>query len=260
MSLLYSTSPKIKASPSYNVTRNVLMGDVPKDTPKPNKKYKNPFAKLSKRLLRVFLNLVIVIAITTAFAIIVPKVIFSLYAPPTITVEGEFTKTALGGSLDSGAAQSSYIPPFNPNLPEGDWLEIPLIGVRGQYQQTEDPNDTLDSGIWLDPKYGKPGDRSGLPIIMAAHRYGWKWWWKDDYWKYNSFYNLPETKPGDIIEITSGQRKYLYEIYAADEGEQITDINADLILYTCKHLDSSIRHFRYARLIDPTQDSQTNSL
>jgi len=158
--------------------------------------------------------------------------------------------------LADGTNEVKYLPPVNKNLPEGNWLEIPLISVRSELQITEDSADALDTGVWLDPEYGQPGDNSGLPIILAAHRFGWKWWWKDEYWKYNSFYNLPETEPGDIIEITSNQRKYRYEIYEATEGDKITNLDADLILYTCKHLNSTIRYFRYARLIDPTVDSQ----
>lgn len=256
MSFIFVNSPKIKATASYKKTRRALVGSANKVELKPSKNNLNPLKKLPKWLLKGFLNLVIVLAITISFAIFVPKLTYLVYSPPTINVEGQFDQSAIGGQFGDGARENKYIPPFNENLPKGDWLEIPLIGVRSELQDTEDSADALDTGIWHDPKYGRPGDNSGMPIILAAHRYGWKWWWKDEYWKYNSFYNLPETEPGDIIEITSGQRKYQYEIYAGDEGEMITDINADLILYTCKHLNSSIRHFRYARLIDPTTDSQ----
>lgn len=261
MSLVFVTSLKIKDTTSYISTRGILVGDLSKYDPELNKQVNNSkdninFNKFKKNLLTVFFNLIIIISITTAFAIFVPKIVYSIYSPATISITGQFSKTALGGDLADGTSQIKYVPPFNPNLPKGDWLEIPFIGVRSQLQATKDSADALGTGVWLDPKYGGPGDNSGLPIILAAHRYGWKWWWKDQYWKYNSFYNLPQTQPGDIIEITSGQRKYQYEIYSATEGEEITDLSADLILYTCKYLNSSIRHFRYARLIDPTLDSQ----
>ena len=61
---------------------------------------------------------------------------------------------------------------------------------------------------------------------------------------------------GDIIEVVVDQRKWLYEVYQAEEGEQITDYDANLILYTCKYLNSPIKHFRYARLINPEIDTQ----
>jgi hypothetical protein len=113
---------------------------------------------------------------------------------------------------------------------------------------TLDENEALDKGVWLVPDFGRPGDTT-QPIIAAAHRFGWDWWWKTDYWKYNSFYLLTETEPGDRIEIIYDQRKWVYEIYAGEEGELITDYDADLILYTCKYLNSPIRYFRYAKLI-----------
>lgn len=254
MSFITRDSLRLKVPTSYQKTRMTLVGETGKT--QESQKKSSPLGKFSKIFLKGFLDLVIVISITTACAILLPKLVFSIYSPPTIDVEGQFTESVLGGSFVSGSKYSEYIPPVNENLPKGDWIEIPYIGVRSELQATLDPNEALDTGIWLDPNYGFPGDGKDLPIIVAAHRYGWKWWWKDDYWKYNSFYNLPDTQPGDTIEITSGQRKYQYEIYAGDEGEKITDINADLILYTCKHLNSSIRHFRYARLIDPNQDTQ----
>lgn len=145
-----------------------------------------------------------------------------------------------------------YIPPIDPDLPAGQWLTIPEIGVKTQPKATEDPEVALKDGVWIAPEYGQIG-QPGMPIIMAAHRFGWKWWWQSDYWKLNSFYNLPETKPGTIVELIADQRKWTYLIYGGEEGDAITDYGADLILYTCKFLNSPIRHIRYARLIDPTR-------
>jgi sortase (surface protein transpeptidase) len=255
MSLIYATSPKIKKTASYINTRGILIGDL--DNDELSTKKISPLSRFKKNLLKGFFDLIIILAITSAFAIFIPKIVYSVYTPVTINVEGQFTQSALGGEFANGVNQKQYVPPLNKNLPEGNWLEIPFIDVRSEFQDTQDSADALDTGVWLDPQYGQPGDNSGLPVILAAHRYGWKWWWKDEYWQYHSFYNLPETQPGDIIEITSGQRKYRYEIYEANEGEQLTDVDADLILYTCKYLNSSIRHFRYARLIDPSIDSQS---
>lgn len=138
--------------------------------------------------------------------------------------------------------------PVDPTLPEGTWISIPKIGVNTQALALEDPETALEKGVWLVPEFGRPGDTT-QPTIMAAHRYGWKWWWQNDYWRLHSFYLLTETQPGDLIEIVSDQKKYVYEIYAADEGDHITDYSADLILYTCKFLNSPIRYFRYAKLL-----------
>jgi hypothetical protein len=140
------------------------------------------------------------------------------------------------------------MPVQNPDLPTGSWLSIPRIGVYSEMHATLDENEALDKGVWLVPDFGRPGDTT-QPIIVAAHRYGWDWWWKSDYWKYNSFFLLTETEPGDRVEIIYDQRKWVYEIYAGEEGELISDYDADLILYTCKYLNSPIRYFRYAKLV-----------
>ncbi len=141
-----------------------------------------------------------------------------------------------------------YLPEQRENLPKGDWLIIPLIGVNTQLQRTAEPEQALETGVWWVPDFGLPGDLE-KPMIVSGHRYGWKWWWKSDYWRYHSFYRLPELKMGDVIEIISDQRKWVYQIYDGEEGTEITDYQADLILYTCKHLYSPQRIFRYARLI-----------
>ena len=68
--------------------------------------------------------------------------------------------------------------------------------VHTQLRATADPNVALAEGVWHVPDFGMPGDRD-LPMIVAAHRYGWKWWWKDDYWKYHSSisYQTPAGRP-----------------------------------------------------------------
>lgn len=138
--------------------------------------------------------------------------------------------------------------PIDASLPKGVWIRIPKVGVDTQAFDLADSEEALAQGAWLVPDFGKPGDTT-QPTIIAAHRYGWKSWWQSDYWRLHSFYLLTETKPGDVVEIISDQKKYVYEIYAGDEGEEITDYSADLILYTCKFLNSPQRYFRYAKLL-----------
>jgi sortase (surface protein transpeptidase) len=87
-----------------------------------------------------------------------------------------------------------------------------------------------------------------MPIILAAHRYGYLAW-TDLFRRQNSFYNLPKIKVGDTVEIDWGQRKYTYGVYTTEEGTQITDYSADLILYTCESLTGDERFFVYAHLI-----------
>jgi sortase (surface protein transpeptidase) len=216
---------------------------------------------LSKKFVNGFLNLLIVLSFSGFAFWQGPKLVYTLFPQlgaeklvQANEVSGDFTLNL--NLLDEEAtkrkvlpSKRSYMPPYNANLPEGDWLVIPRIGVRSQLQQTENFEEALETGLWWVPDFGKPGDRS-KPMIIAGHRYGFDWWWKDDYWKYHSFYNLPDLEPGDRIEIISNQRKWVYEIYGGEEGKEITDYQSDLILYTCKHIDSPVRIFRYAKLVE----------
>lgn len=144
------------------------------------------------------------------------------------------------------------LPPQDPTLPAADWIFIPSIGVDSQMRATVDPDEALDQGVWLVPDFGRPEENED-PIIVAAHRFGWDWWWQSDFGQKNSFYSLTELQPGDRVELVSDQRKYVYEIYAGEEGTEITDYSADLILYTCKFLNSPIRYFRYAQRVEQTE-------
>jgi hypothetical protein len=211
-------------------------------------------------------NLVILLAVLASLILFGPKVYYSLFSSQTVKQSSTVSNNGVDSNHNQAASNSGqiatdsaqvkkvYVPTKNPDLPTGDWLVIPRIGVRSELQPTEDPETALATGIWWVPDFGKPGEMD-QPMIVAAHRYGWQWWWKTDYWRYHSFYNLPQTEPGDIVEVISGQRKWLYEIYAGGEGTKITDYEADLILYTCKFLNSPVRYFRYANLVVPEEAS-----
>lgn len=212
--------------------------------------------------LKIFLNFLIIASFGAFIFWQGPKLVYTLFPQEVAQAEevkGDFTLNL--NLLDEEAtkrkilpSKRSYKPVFNANLPEGNWLVIPRIGVRSQLQQTENFEDALETGLWWVPDFGKAGDRN-KPMIVAGHRYGFDWWWKDDYWRYHSFYSLPELEVGDRVEVISGQRKWVYEIYGGEEGEQITDYEGDLILYTCKHLDSPVRIFRYAKIVEVEQGS-----
>jgi len=199
-----------------------------------------------------------------SFALIVgmfgPVIYFRFFGHETVPIQATETGTLLGGKFQQPVTPERKIekPPQDENLPEGSWLIISRIGVRTEILESKTPEESLIKGVWRVPDFGQPGDTK-QPLILAAHRYGYNWWWRGEYWKYHSFYLLPELQPGDLVEVISDKRKYLYEIYAGEEGTEITDYNADLILYTCKFLTSDIRHFRYARLIDPSKYGQYSS-
>jgi len=190
--------------------------------------------------------------------------IYYWFAPvQRVSVSAQEIGTVRGGEYQDGPiatreqlAQEAntptrYLPEQNTDLPKGEWLIIPKIGVRTQYIKTEleeNPDEALSKGVWFVPGYGEPGDLT-MPTIMAAHRYPFDWMYKNDYWQYHTFHLLPDLEPGDTIEVIQDQRKFTYEIYAGEESDELTDYDADLILYTCKFLNSPVRHVRYARLI-----------
>jgi sortase (surface protein transpeptidase) len=139
-------------------------------------------------------------------------------------------------------------PPVNTNLPEGYFVNIPTINVLSPMSDNQDYEEALKSGTWLVPDYGTPEQRD-LPIILAAHRFGYQYWGREERERI-SFYNLPKVNIGEKISIYWNQREYIYEVYKAEESNYISDYGADLILYTCKHFNSPVRIFRYARLIE----------
>jgi len=142
-----------------------------------------------------------------------------------------------------------YQPPQDPNLSLENKLIIKAIGVDTQINEAEanDYEQALRKGVWRVPDFGTPFQRT-LPTILTAHRFGYIFW-SNLFRHTNSFYNLPKLKTGDTVEIDWKQRKYIYEIYSESTGEEITDYTADLILYTCRDLNSNVRIFKYGRLL-----------
>lgn len=226
-----------------------------------------PTLKFPKKAKLWALNGAIALSILALGIIFLPDIYYTIAPPDTEPIAAVEEGTVRGGAFNRTQAENQVepsptprpLPPKDETLPEGDWIIIPRIGVRTQLQPTADPNEALETGVWMTPEYGRPG-ATDMPVIAAAHRFGWQWWWKDDYWKYHSFYLLPDLQPGDTVELISDKRKYYYEIYAGEEGDQITDYMADLILYTCKFLNSPVRHIRYARLIDMEKNTQVSAV
>ena len=143
-----------------------------------------------------------------------------------------------------------YQPPFDPTLPQENRIAIPSIGVMTQIgENTQDQvEETLKNGVWRVPDFGTAPERQ-KPMILVAHRFGYLKW-SNKFRRENSFYNLPKLKNGDRVEISWNQRLYIYEIFESSEGSSIESYNADLILYTCKFLDSDQRIFKYAKLLE----------
>lgn len=141
-----------------------------------------------------------------------------------------------------------YLPPYDSLLPKENIIKISSIGVDSTVIENEDPYKGLLKGTWIVPEFGTPPENN-QPIIIAAHRYGYTSWSSEFRYK-NSFYNLPKSKVGDRVQIIWEQRNYEYEIYKAVDDTQITDYDADLILYTCRMYNSPIRVFRYLNRVN----------
>lgn len=144
----------------------------------------------------------------------------------------------------------TYQPRYDASLPVISTLKIPSIGVNTEINEATRQNleGALKKGVWRANDAGTPLSRTE-PTILAAHRFGYIAW-SNTFRRENSFYNLPNLKVGETVEITYRQRKYVYEIYGESKGEEITDYSADLILYTCEQLNSNVRIFKYARLLE----------
>lgn len=234
----------VDASSSNSVKPPITVVKPRTSTPYSGRLAATPFWKSATKF---FLTVVMIVTIGLSSVIILPELYSTVFSSAS-SVQEVSEQAASQEKEAKPIVEQPYMPEYNPDLPTGTWINIPSIGVNSQVRATENPDEALDTGVWMVPDFGRPGDYS-QPTIMAAHRFGWDWWWQSEYWKLNSFYLLTETQPGDKIEIIHDQRKWVYEIYAGEEGELISDYDADLILYTCKYLQSPVRYFRYAKIV-----------
>ncbi len=156
---------------------------------------------------------------------------------------GEDENSFAGIIEDASEGEESELPEYDPTLSYFNTLTISGIGVDGVIHESEDPQSSLEDGIWRVYDFGTPADSN--TTILAAHRFGYITW-TNEFRTQNTFYYLPKTKVGDKIEIVWSQRKYEYEITKAEEGTVIKDYDVDLIIYTCKLFNTPVRIFRYA--------------
>jgi len=219
-------------------------------------KDKNFWLRLAEKLSKIskYLALLGVILLLIAY---IPSILYSI-VPQKIDVSKVIlatiknpNKSEMGKMVESEVKEKSiYQPPLNRSLTLENMVNIPSIGIKTKINEApiENYEDALRIGVWRVPNFGTPYGRD-KPTILAAHRYGYLKW-SIPYRLENSFYNLPKLKMGDTVEIIWRQRKYTYEVYKEDMGEEITDYSADLILYTCESLKSPIRVFKYTRLLE----------
>ena len=183
---------------------------------------------------------------------IIGLVILAVYFVPGAV---EFARTKLSKSevenltAANQNTQGRSLPAFNPALSKTNRLVVPSIGVDTDITEaTYDNYETaLKKGVWRVSDFGQP-DKTGAPIILAAHRFGYIAW-SNSYRHYNSFYNLPKVKVGDTVNMVWRQRQYTYGVYKTENATAISDYSADLILYTCESLSGEERIFVYAKLL-----------
>ncbi len=205
-----------------------------------------------KKLILKFTKLFFVLGLIFLFLSFAPSIWYSL-SSRVDDFSSALLKTVSGKSGTENKPDAvetvQWQPLFDPKYSRETTLKIPEIGVDTVINEStmENYEDALKKGVWRIPDFGTPVDRE-KPVILAAHRFGYLKW-SNLYRRKNSFYNLPKLKNGDLIEIVYKQRKYVYEVYAEDRGEEITDYSANLILYTCETLNSKVRIFKYARLL-----------
>jgi len=194
----------------------------------------------------------LIFSLTAAGIPILPMIWYQLQ-PGTSSALAKVLKKPVTGfdeTLLREGIRDLYQPPINLELSPENRIAIESIGVDTLIVEEvpEKYEEAFRKGVWRVPDFGTAYERK-YPMILAAHRFGYLKW-TNNYRKKNSFFNLNKVKEGDIIEIIWERRKYTYEVFKGDEGEEITDYTADLILYTCKFLESDIRIFRYARLLE----------
>lgn len=192
-----------------------------------------------------------------AFAVLPswPHLYYRLLPQTSGTLASTIASTVSKDSIPTPTPSPSDLPPIttlalpdiDPSLPKANGLIIDKIGVRGEIHEGTDWENILRQGIWRAPDFGTPEDTSS-PIIIAAHRWGYLEW-TPAFRKLNSFYSLPQLAPDDTISLVWDQRPYEYKVYATETGTEISDYQADLILYTCQLWNSPVRFFVYANRI-----------
>jgi sortase (surface protein transpeptidase) len=192
--------------------------------------------------LGIFLWLGVVVSISVPIA---PYIWYRI-SPGAVYAQADVVGARVAEKIEV-KQQARKLPQVDESLPKENGLIIPKIDVRTTIWEGDNYQEILQKGVWRVGDFGTP-EASGIPMILAAHRFGYVWW-TPTYRTLNSFYNLPSLEIGDKVNVIWNQRKYEYVIYKAEDGERITDYEADLVLYTCRLFNSPVRVFRYARMI-----------
>ncbi len=211
-----------------------------------------PSARERSRIIsRVSFSGMVVSAVVLVF-LFFPDFVFAVIPYQTEPIQSAVDKSALGGKFTDGNLYAPiHLPEQNEFLPDGNWLVISKTGVMTEIGEapTEDHEEALKQGVWRVPEFADPTSSQNVPVILVAHKYGYITW-SNKFRRQHSFYNLEQLEIGDTFEIIWDHRRFTYEIYAGEEGKEINDYKADVVLYTCKYLNSPARIFRYARRVE----------
>ncbi len=164
-----------------------------------------------------------------------------------MSLSGEIIPEKKSVEIEDEDNNEDLLPNVDESLPEENFVVIDSIDVYSPINSGDDFINALNKGTWIVPEFGDPINDE-KPIILASHRFGYSSWGREKRNKI-SFYNLPKTEQGDIVQIIWNQMLFEYEIYKIEDSNYITDYNANLILYTCKIFNSPLRIFRYANRI-----------
>jgi sortase (surface protein transpeptidase) len=208
---------------------------------------KNKFFKIISKAYLVIGLLLIFFAFTITSITFYPNIWYSIDKGATETeassIQDEIIILQEKNIEDIKRDIDTSLPPLDESLPKDNMILISGIGVDSVIIQNENAKQGLEEGIWIAPNFGIPNNND-LPIIISAHRFGYVYWTTNFRMK-SSFYNLPKLRVGDRVQIIWEQRSYEYEVYKVEDNTQITDYDADLILYTCRMYNSPVRVFRY---------------
>jgi len=130
------------------------------------------------------------------------------------------------------------LPDFNAGHPLETRLIIDKVGINAEIHQGGDGEKGLEKGVWQPDGFGNP--MSSIPMLLASHRYGLLGW-SNDYRTSNSFNKLPELNVGDEFSVIYQQRDFRYRVTSKYEATTLENVQADMVLYTCKYFGSPVR-------------------
>ncbi len=203
-------------------------------------------------------NLTIVGAVIVILIYFVPTVVFKIFPQldkNLVKAESLEEVSLLEQPVikESEAQVRGVKPVYSLGLPEGKWVRIPEAEIEAEIFSNQNLQDKkavtkiLDKGIYEYPEFSTMGVK-GKTVLLAGHHFNV---WVSEEQSKKTFQNLNRVMLGDRVELISDYRQWNYEIYKIEQATQISEDQADLIMYTCVFWwNSDLRLFVYARLIE----------